>query len=359
MGNTIFDSKTNDDKEKDRKYSITTLSSHCSLQVLKGAKDEGFKTILICEEKRLKFYKRFKFIDDFIILNNFREIVHGRIQNEINQKNTILIPHGTLISSLNSEEIEKLNIPIFGNKWILRWESDRLLKQKLMEESLLNTPKPVKNKFEIKNLSIVKLNGAAGGKGYFLAWDKKSFESGASNLINQKMIKDEDELYIQEFIMGVPVYFQFFYSPITDNIELLGIDRRYESDIDGIGRIPSATQLNAVIEPTYQVIGNFPLVLRESLLYEAYEMGERFVKVSKKMISPGMNGPFCLEGVYDRNGKFTTFEFSARIVAGTNLYVGGSPYSDLLYDEPMSMGKRIAKEIKLALQTDNLSKIVT
>lgn len=348
------------DKNKEiGKFAITTLSSHCSLQVLKGAKDEGFRTSLICEERRLKFYKRFKFIDDFIILDRFKEILKDNIQNDIIEKNAILIPHGTLISSLNSNEIESLNVPIFGNKWILRWESDRLLKQKLMEESLLNTPKFVKNKHDIKSLSIVKLNGAAGGRGYFLAWDKKSFEQGANNLISQNIIKDENELYIQEFILGVPVYFQFFYSPLTDNIELLGIDRRYESDIDGIGRIPSTTQLNTTIEPTYQVIGNFPLVLRESLLYEAYEMGERFVQIAKKNVSPGMNGPFCLEGVYDKNGRFTTFEFSARIVAGTNLFIGGSPYSDLIYDEPMSMGKRIAKEIKLAINTDKLNEILT
>ena len=70
------------------------------------------------------------------------------------------------------------------------------------------------------------------------------------------------------------------------------------------------------------------------------------MEAAKRLVPPGMTGPFCLEGVYDENGKFMTFEFSARIVAGTNLYVDGSPYSDLIYDEPMSMGRRIAREIK-------------
>ena len=88
-------------------------------------------------------------------------------------------------------------------------------------------------------------------------------------------------------------------------------------------------------------------------------MGERFVDASKRLVAPGMNGPFCLEGVYDDNGKFTTFEFSARIVAGTNLYVDGSPYSTFIYDEPMSMGRRIAREIKKAKTENRLSKITT
>ena len=40
-----------------KEHVISTLGSHCSLQVLKGAKDEGFKTLLICEKKRGSLYK--------------------------------------------------------------------------------------------------------------------------------------------------------------------------------------------------------------------------------------------------------------------------------------------------------------
>ena len=51
--------------------SIAKLGSHCSLQVLKGAKDEGFKTLLVCEKKREKLYRRFGFIDKLIIVDKF------------------------------------------------------------------------------------------------------------------------------------------------------------------------------------------------------------------------------------------------------------------------------------------------
>ena len=77
------------------------------------------------------------------------------------------------------------------------------------------------------------------------------------------------------------------------------------------------------------------------------------------MVNPGMNGPFCIEGVYDENSKFTAFEFSARIVAGTNIYMDGSPYYSLLYNESMSMGKRIAREIKIASEHNQLDKVTT
>ena len=338
---------------------IATLGSHCSLQVLKGAKDEGLATLLICEKKRANLYKRFNFIDELYFIDTFDDLLNNDIQNELIDKKILLIPHGTLISNLKFDELEKINIPIFGNKWILRWEADRVLKQKLMNESHFNIPSQINRKNEIKNLCIVKLHGAAGGKGYFLAWNEQSFDDGCKKLIDQKVIKSEKELYIQEYVLGVPIFLQFFYSPLKDEVELLGIDRRYESDIDGIGRIPSHIQIKLNLEPSYNVIGNFPLVLRESLLQEVFSMAENFSEKTKELVAPGIPGPFCLEGVYDKNGKFVIFEFSARIVAGTNLFINGSPYSDLLYKEPMSMGRRISREIKEAIKLNRLDDVIT
>lgn len=341
------------------KVSIATLGSHCSLQVLKGAKDEGFRTVLVSERRRLGLYRRFPFIDEIVEVDSFTEILGEPCVKKLRRENAVLVPHGTLISQLSSDQIEKLGLPVFGNKWILRWEADRGLKEKLMVEAGLRTPPAVKSKHDIDKLCIVKLHGAAGGRGYYLASDRQSFEEGAQRLIQQNAIRSEDDLYIQEFVRGVTVYMQYFYSPLTGELELLGIDRRYESDIDGLGRIPARQQLAAGAEPSYTVIGNLPLVLRESLLDEVYRMGENFVKASERLVSPGMPGPFCLEGVYDNEGRFTTFEFSARIVAGTNLYLDGSPYSGLLYAEPMSMGRRIARELKAAAKLRKMDKVVT
>lgn len=341
------------------KLTIATLGSHCSLQVLRGAKDEGFRTLLVCEKRRLDLYCRFGFIDEIVEVGSFAEILGNTCRSRLKQASSVLVPHGTLISQIKSDEIEKIDTPVFGNKWILRWEADRDLKEKLMREAGLKTPQAVRSKNEIKGLCIVKLHGAAGGHGYYLAWNRKSFEEGARRLVDQKIIRGESDLYIQEFIRGVPVYLQYFYSPITQELELLGIDRRYESDIDGISRIPAKQQLGAGVEPSYTVIGNIPLVLRESLLDEVYKMGENFVHAAERLVPPGMPGPFCLEGMYDSEGKFTTFEFSARIVAGTNLYIDGSPYSGLLYEEPMSMGRRIAREVKIAKKKGKLDRVVT
>lgn len=342
-----------------RDYTIATLGSHCALQLLKGAKDEGLGTLLVCEKKRLNLYKRFKFIDDIFAVDNISEIISDKCIERLHETNSILIPHGTLIAYMDSDQIEQISIPIFGNKWILRWEADRELKQKLMERSNLLVSKSIESKNEIQGLCIVKLHGAAGGRGYFIAWNRESFERQAIRLKEQKLIKGEQDLFIQEYVLGVPAFLHFFYSPITDETELMGVDRRYESNVDGIGRIPAREQLSADIEMSYNVVGNIPIVLRESLLLRAYQMGESFVETSKSLVPPGMNGPFCLEGVYDKDGNFVTFEFSARIVAGTNLYLSGSTYSDLVYPEPMSMGRRIAREVKIASEKDIIDKITS
>jgi len=339
--------------------SIATLGSHCALQVLKGAKDEGFKTILICEKKRERLYRRFKFIDELILVNSFLEIAESRCESFLKENNSILIPHGTLIAQMKQEQIESIQTPIFGNKHILGWESDRTLKEQLMKEAKFDVPKSISSPKEIESLIIAKRHGAAGGKGYFLASTEEEYNKKRDVLINQGLISGDSDLYLQEYYSGVLAYLQFFYSPLEKEIEFFGVDKRHESDIDGLARIPAENQLKSNDIPSFNVIANSPLVLRESLLDNVYTMGENFVEASAKLVPPGMNGPFCIEGVYDQNAQFKAFEFSARIVAGTNMYVNGSPYTTFMYNEPMSMGRRIAREIKKADEQNKIGVIVT
>jgi len=269
-----------------------------------------------------------------------------------------MIPHGTLISEVGAEAIEKgFGVPIFGSRKLLNWESDRQLKEKLMKESRIRTPRSFSSPKEINTLAIVKLDGARGGQGYFLADSPASFQEKKRIMEKKGILKKGTPLYIQEYVVGVPVYLHFFYSPLRRELELLGVERRYETTVDAIGRIPS--QMQEGVMPSYVVVGNIPLVLRESLLEEVYRMGEEFVRTAARLVPPGVIGPFCIEGVYDENAEFVAFEFSARIVAGTNLYILGSPYSGLIYEKPLSMGRRIAVEIKNAMRSGSLAKVLT
>ncbi len=64
----------------------------------------------------------------------------------------------------------------------------------------------------------------------------------------------------------------------------MSMDRRYETNVDSLGRIPLHGQQGLDIESSYVVVGNQPLIIRESLLPEVYAMGERVVETSKKLM---------------------------------------------------------------------------
>ena len=71
-----------------------------------------------------------------------------------------------------------------------------------------------------------------------------------------------------------------------------------------------------------------------------------------------MIGPFCLECIVTDNLDFSVFEVSARIVAGSNVSVGGSPYMNLNeYDN--SVGRRIARCIRKAIEKDQLHAVLS
>jgi len=99
------------------------------------------------------------------------------------------------------------------------------------------------------------------------------------------------------------------------------------------------------------------VILRESLLPAAFDVAARIVERSIELFG-GMVGPFCVEGIMTEELRFKVFEISTRIVAGTNLFISGSPYSDLL--EPgLSTGKRIAQEIARGQAQHRLAEILS
>jgi len=325
-------------------YTIATIGSHSALQILKGAKDEGFKTLVIALNKQISFYKRYSFIDEIVGVDSFSEF--PEIEEKLIDKNVIVIPHGSFVAYLGMEGNKKMTLPYFGNKKVLDFEFDRVKQGEWLKEAGINTPKEFKNIKDVEFPVIIKSFGAAGGKGYFLINNKQDLDKKIK-LFNGK------QFVIQQYVVGVPLYIHYFYSPLTKQLEIMSMDRRYETNVDALGRITFN------VDPSYVVVGNSPLVLRESMLPEAYEMGEKVVKKSQELISSqGLFGPFCLETIITPEQKFYVIEISARIVAGTNLFIEGSPYADLLYNEPMSTGRRIAREIKNAIKENKLKEIL-
>ena len=331
-------------------FRIGTYASHSALQILHGAKQEGFKTIAFGKARVKPLYTKYFSVADEFIAEDYPE-------EKLIERNTIVIPTGSFVAHLGIERVESMRALYYGNKRVLRWESNRELERKWLLEAKIRVPEVIEDPDDIDRPVIVKPHGAKGGKGYFLAKTPEEFWKKASKL----GIKDKEDLkhvQIQEYVIGVPIYPHFFYSKLNKELELMSIDKRYESNADAIGRINAEQQLEIGIEPSYTVIGNIPIVLRESLLMDIIEAGERVVKASEKLMG-GLWGPFCLEGVITEDMEFVVFEISARIVAGTNPFIHGSPYTWLRYNEPMSTGRRIAREIRQAIEEDKLAEILT
>ncbi len=336
---------------------ITTVCSHSSLQIFDGARKEGFRTIGICIGAPPKFYDAFPKAkpDEFFIVKNYKNILSKT--KELAAKNAVIIPHGSFVEYLGAENFQKLRLPTYGNRRVLEWESDRDMSRNWLEAAGIKMPRQIKNPEDIDSPMMVKYYGAKGGMGFFVVKNYSDF---------RKRINPSEKYTIQEFVLGTRYYMHYFYSPIrtdgyrlsTGTLELLGIDRRVESNADEIFRIGSPTELaEAGIYPTFVVTGNQPLMIRESLLPRIFEMGEAVVEKSIELFG-GMIGPFCLETVVTDSLELKVFEISARIVAGTNLFISGSPYSDLV-DEKLSMGRRIAREIKVARDSGRLMDVIS
>jgi 5-formaminoimidazole-4-carboxamide-1-(beta)-D-ribofuranosyl 5'-monophosphate synthetase len=309
------------------KHKIATIGSHSALQILKGAKDEGFQTIAICKKGAEKVYEHYGVADEIIILEKYTDF--EKIQDRLIKKNAIIIPHGSFIAYMGTRYVENLKVPYFGNKKVLQWESNREMERKWLLASNIKVPKIFSDPKDIDRTVIVKFHGAQGGKGYFIAKNVRDFNE------KMKAHSGEKDYVIQEYILGVSMYAHYFYSPITNKLEIMGFDIRHESNVDSLGRISARDQMALPkIDPSYVIVGNIPVVVRESLLPRYLQMGYDVIKESKKLVKGGLFGPFCLESIVTPDTEIYTFEISARIVAGTNPYVNGSPYSWLHYDEP-------------------------
>lgn len=329
-------------------FKIATICSHSSLQIFLGARAEGIRTIGIVKKEKKELYESFPLAkpDEFLVVDDYAHIP----ENELVARNAVIIPHGSFVEYTGSN-FERLGVPIYGNRMSIVWERSREKMFEWLHKANIRTPRILRPE-EIDGPALVKYPGAKGGQGYQIVKSHDEFMLKVGNR----------ECMVQEFLIGVRAYPHYFFSPFSQigyrtkqgRIELLGVDRRVESSADEIARAVSAG-----IKPdlSFTVIGNEPLVLRESLLSEYMELGRKVSEASFELFG-GATGPFCIETIVTDDLDIYAFEISARIVAGTNVYPTGSQYSLYYYVEPMSVGRRIARELKAAADKKRLQEII-
>ncbi len=345
---------------QDSELTIATACSHTSLQIFDGARREGLKTIGLAVGEEPRHYDAFPRAkpDEFLVADSWPEIAD--LADELIARNAVIVPHGSFVEYMGADRYANMPVPMYGNRHVLDWESNRNKERTWLTEAGLRVPPVLDDPRDIVRPVIVKYHGAKGGSGFFIATSYPEFLQKIEDHV------EPEDIHIQEFTLGTRYYMHYFYSPLTSegyavrdgNLQMLSVDRRDETTIDEAHRLGSIRELEHMgVRPSFVVTGNMPMVLRESLLPKVMTMGADVVNYAYEHFG-GLWGPFCLETVITDDLEFTVFEISARIVAGTNPFITSSPYGD--YVQPgLSTGQRIAQEVKLAQKNGELGTILS
>ncbi|MFH1470413.1 MAG: formate--phosphoribosylaminoimidazolecarboxamide ligase family protein [Candidatus Micrarchaeota archaeon] len=362
------------------RVSVATIGSHSALDISEGAKGEGLKSIVLCEKGREatyeKYYKardrgtkRVGVIDEIILLNKFKDMAKNDVISRLQKENAVFIPNRSFAVYVGYDAIEnEFRVPIFGSRTMLRAEERDAKKNQyyLLEKAGIRIPKKFKSPSDIDRVAIIKAPEAKRSyeRAFFFASNPKEYEERAREMLSRGVVTKEglENAVIEEYVVGAQYNFNYFYSPVHGELELLGVDTRRQTNLDGILRLPAKEQNDALkhIEMKTIEVGHIACTLRESLLEKVFEIGEKFVGACKEAYPPGIIGPFALQGtiVPDEKGEIPViFDVSLRVPGspGTRF----TPYAEYLYGKSMSVGRRIAIELNDALDAGMLEKCVT
>jgi 5-formaminoimidazole-4-carboxamide-1-(beta)-D-ribofuranosyl 5'-monophosphate synthetase len=365
---------------------VGAIGSHSALDIADGAVEEGFHTLVLAQKGRDRTYSRYYrahrdsqgqvtrgCVDEVWTYPKFTDAAAPEAQARLREHGVLVVPNRALSSYVPLDVLESsFRVPLVGSRNLLRIEerTERENYYALLAEAGIRAPARIPTPQEIEGLAIVKLPHATRRleRGFFTAASFEEFQRKSEALIAAGTITPADlaAARIEQYIIGPVFNFNFFFSPLVpreDGLELLGVDERRESSLDGLVRLPAAQQLEirgSHAIPQYTVVGHGTLTVRESLLEEIFDFGERFVDVTRTRAAPGILGPFTLQTCIDRDGRPSVFDVAARIGGGTNIHLSlGHPYGNALWRSPMSSGRRIAIEIRRALAEDRLAEIVT
>ncbi|MCW4017664.1 MAG: formate--phosphoribosylaminoimidazolecarboxamide ligase family protein [Candidatus Bathyarchaeota archaeon] len=354
-------------KYNPEKIRIGVLGSHSALEIASGAKQEGFETVVVCQKGRDKTYTKYykSVFDHTIMLDKFSDITKPECVKKLCDLNTVFVPNRSFSVYAGYEAVENdFTVPLMGNRAMLRTEERNTPRNQLflLQQAGIATPKTFDSPKDIDKLAIVKVaeKERAIERAFFYASSPEEFEETAQKRIKQGIITAEalEGSIIEEYVIGAKFNANLFWSPLTDEIDLLGFDRRIQTDLDGVLDLPAQEQMELKI-PTQNIeIGHMGATMRESQIEKIFEAAEKFVETCKKEFSPGMIGLFALQGAVTKNLDFYVFDVSPR-VPGCPCVEPTSPYMKYKYGIEVGPGRRVAMEIKRALKEGRLGEVVT
>ena len=346
---------------------IGVLGSHSALEIASGAKQEGLETVVVCQKGRDKTYTKYykKIFDHTIMLDKFSQITNEETVQKLTDLNTIFVPNRSFSVYAGYEAIEnQFAVPMMGNRAMLRTEERNTPRNQLylLQNAGIKTPKTFASPNEIDRLSIVKVaeKERAIERAFFYPKDPSEFSKMAADRIAKGIITQEalDQALIEEYVIGAKFNANMFWSPLTDEIDLLGFDRRIQTDLDGVLDLPAQEQLELNIATQNIEIGHMGATMRESQIEKIFDASEKFVETCKKEYPPGMIGLFALQGAVTKDLDFYVFDVSPR-VPGCPCVEPTSPYMKYKYGIEVGPGRRVAMEVKHAVKEGRLSEVVT
>lgn len=368
------------------KAKVGVVASHSALDTCDGAVSEGFHTVAVCQKGREKTFANYYrtqrdssgavvrgVVDETVILDKFKDVTKPEVQTSLMKNNVLFVPNRSFVSYSGIDAVENdFEVPIVGSRNLLRSEErgDERDYYWILEKAGMPFPKKVEKPEDIDSLTIVKVHHKVKKleRGFFTAKDYDQFVEKSTELIKQGVIEEDflKSARMEQYIIGPVFNLDFFHSPLEEKgekLELLGVDWRFESSLDGYCRLPGKQQVeleNDGIIPEYTVCGHNSATLRESLLDKAFEMAEKYVEATKKFYDPGIIGPFCLQTCVDKDLNFYIYDVAPRIGGGTNVHMSvGHPYGNALWRKEMSTGRRLSMEIRKAIEQERIEEIIT
>jgi 5-formaminoimidazole-4-carboxamide-1-(beta)-D-ribofuranosyl 5'-monophosphate synthetase len=345
---------------------LAVIGSHSALEIMDGAKDEGLKTVCICQKGRELPYLRFKrLVDEIILLDKFSDLLFKENQDKLREINSIIVPHRAFTAYVGYNSIEsELRLPILGNRNLFRAEERTANKNQyyLLERADIKHPKIYGKYSDIDGLAIVKIQESTRKleRAFFIVSSAQDYLDKSQNKIEEKIItkEDLDSSVIEQFIVGTYFNFNFFTSPLTPETEFLGIERRLQTNLNDLNGLPAREQLEFEPQVRHIEIGHTPASIRESMLQKVFELGDKFANTVRKEYPPGLIGPFSLQSIVTPDLEIAVYDVSLR-VPGNPIMATTSPYTKYSYGQTFGIGRRIAMEVKKAIASNKLSAIAT
>ncbi|MCL2147890.1 MAG: formate--phosphoribosylaminoimidazolecarboxamide ligase family protein [Methanomassiliicoccaceae archaeon] len=369
-----------------KRAKVGVVASHSALDVCDGAVSEGLRTVAVCQRGRERtFADYFKaqrdasgeavrgVVDEAVLVDRFKDVVLPEVQGALLKNNVLFVPNRSFVSYSGIDAVEdSFAVPLVGSRNLLRSEErgDERDYYWILEKAGLPFPKKVERPEDIDSLTIVKVHHKVKKleRGFFTVKDHGQFVEKSTELIRQGVIEADflKEARMEQYVIGPVFNLDFFRSPLEEKgeqLELLGVDWRFETSLDGYCRLPGKQQVELEddgVLPEYTVCGHNSATLRESLLENAFEMAEKYIKAAKRYYDPGIIGPFCLQTCVDKDLNFYIYDVAPRIGGGTNVHMSlGHPYGNALWRKEMSTGRRLSMEIRKAIEQERVDEIIT